>query len=123
MKKLLATLMLLSVLVQTSYARDAAGRFVVHGVGSCGEMINDSLSQNQAAVDKTYLQGVVAGINSAILGRQDYFAGTDMESRYQFVLKYCKDNPLGNQWQGILELVKKLNNGKDIVALSNSQKK
>ena len=57
MKKLLATLMLLFVLVQTSYARDAAGRFVVHGIGSCGEMINDSLSANNAVVDKMYLQG------------------------------------------------------------------
>lgn len=123
MKKLLATLMLLSVLVQTSYARDAAGGFFIPGTGSCGEIINDSLSENNAAVDKMYLQGVAAGINSAILGRQDYFAGTDMESRYQFVLKYCKDNPLENMWNGIVEMVKKLNNGKNIEELSNSRKK
>ena len=123
MKKLLATLMLLFVLVQTSYARDAAGIYVSHGMGMCGKMISNSLSENMATSEKIYLQGVVTGINRAILGRQDYFAGTDIESRYQFVLKYCKDNPLGYMWEGIEEMVKKLNNGKNIEELSNSRKK
>lgn len=97
-------------------AKDANGFSMIWGTETCGQMIQDSQDINQANVDRMYLQGVSAGINAAVPGKADFFENTDIESRYQFVLKYCKDNPLKNMWNGIDELVKELT-GKTTVQL------
>lgn len=107
MKYLIMLATFLSVTLNAE-AKDANGISMIWGAETCGQMVQDSQDTNQATVDKMYLQGVSAGINAAVPGKADFFENTDIESRYQFVLKYCKDNPLKNMWNGIDELVKEL---------------
>ena len=92
----------------STIAKDSNGGAYIMRPASCGEWVQESKSEIDTAADKMYLQGVVTGINAVTPGKSDFFAGTDLESRYQYVLKYCQEHPLKNSWDGITELVREI---------------
>ena len=91
------------------YAYDEKGVYFVTGNQSCGQFTED-IKKGDAWVNMydAYLQGFIASINATVPGKANFFEGTDEASRFQFVTKYCQENPLSSVIAGITELVKKV---------------
>lgn len=92
-------------------ARDADEVYVVSGVGSnsCAKMTTDVSKYSEASkAYASYIDGFFTAINTAVRGKENYLEGTDGESRYKFVLKYCENNPVDNVIQAIHALYVKV---------------
>ncbi|TCV85887.1 hypothetical protein [Sulfurirhabdus autotrophica] len=120
--RLLSILLVVFGLIMSSatnvFAYDEHGKFLAWGDGSCGQLTEElKTGQGAATVNKMYIQGFVAGINASVPGNVDFFAGSDMDSRFNFVAKYCEENPLSYVIGGLAEMVRKIT-GKDMQHLA-----
>ena len=97
MKNFVILIVVFAFLYGNAVARDQYGRHTIfnHGVKLCGRMTEEV----KATVDGKntyigYIDGYLSGFNLLTPGKANFFEGTDVISRYKFVLKYCEENPL-----------------------------
>lgn len=88
---------------------------------SCGQF-NENLQKGADTYKfsiEWYINGITDGINIAAVGKANYFEGTDLTSQFQFVKKYCEENPLDPMSKAIGAMIYKIT-GKDPTKLSTS---
>jgi len=66
------------------------------------------IGSGQETVYENYIIGFIDGINMSTYGKSNFFEATDPTARYQFVKKYCEENPLSPMVMGIAEMVHKV---------------
>ena len=77
-------------------ARNSENSYTARGGGidSCGEMsANIQNNEFNTEVYKSYLAGFVIGYNLGRMGKVDFFEDENLSSMYNYVMKYCEDNP------------------------------
>ena len=94
-------IVLLCLLVSLSCAAaDGQGHYQVLGRGtiSCGSLVEAREQKDRLSIllVSDWVNGYLTALNNTTDGVNDLTEGLDLAARDEWLLKYCKDNPLDN---------------------------
>lgn len=109
MNRILVATALLLAIIQVEAKEDVQ---VISGAGtmSCGKYVSLSTDKDLANIFETWAQGFLSGINFAEHGHNGnrWKALPDADTIKLYLDKYCKDNPLGHPYEGLVQLIAEL---------------
>ena len=82
---------------------------LVHGyIHPCGDLLNAVDSKNEAAKEQSYsyIMGYITGKNDAYVSTRG--KNNSMDDLFYALVKFCRDNPLKDQWDGAREVYNNL---------------